>query len=158
MGLSLMRRMLSGVSASSALKKFPVPVPDTPVAKAAAEGDLSFLSSARRAELLELDSVGNSALVWSSDGGSLPVTDFLIDAGVDVNVKGYLGNTALARAARHGHLDVVKRLLAVPTIDPNLCNDKLQYPLHFAAFQQHAGGESDAQFRTLRHDCAGSEG
>jgi ankyrin repeat protein len=57
-------------------------------------------------------------------------------AEIDVNHQGYLGNTALSRAARHGHLEVVKVLLAAPTINPDIANEKLQFPLHFAAFQR----------------------
>ena len=56
---------------------------------------------------------------------------------VDPNARGFLGNTALARACRGGHADCVAALLSSPTIDPNVANDKMQYPLHFAAFKKH---------------------
>merc|ERR1712110_1304710 len=54
--------------------------------------------------------------------------------------RGYLGNTATARAARGGHLSCVKLLLGNERengVDPNICNEKKQYPLHFAAFKNH---------------------
>jgi hypothetical protein len=55
-----------------------------------------------------------------------------------VNTRGYIGNTALARAARGGHVDCVVALLAKSSqINPNIPNDKMQYPLHFAAFKRH---------------------
>ena len=47
----------------------------------------------------------------------------------------YTGATALCRAARAGHEDVVKCLLGAGA-NPNICNEKLQYPLHFAAFKK----------------------
>ena len=53
-----------------------------------------------------------------------------------INKRGYLGNTALSRAARGGHLECVINLLKMPNIDPNIANDKMQYPLHFAAFKR----------------------
>ena len=54
----------------------------------------------------------------------------------NVDHRGYLGNTALSRAARGGHVDCVELLLAVETIDCNIPNDKQQYPLHFAAYNK----------------------
>jgi uncharacterized protein len=60
-------------------------------------------------------------------------------AAATVNQRGFLGNTALSRACRQGHEGAVRALLATPGVDPNVGNDKLQFPLHFAAFQRHAG-------------------
>ena len=44
--------------------------------------------------------------------------------------------TAVARASRAGHTAALAALLEAPGADPNLCNDKLQSPLHFAAFKR----------------------
>ena len=54
-----------------------------------------------------------------------------------VNARGYLGNTAIARAARGGYLDCVSALLKASQINPNIANEKMQYALHFAAFKRH---------------------
>ena len=53
-----------------------------------------------------------------------------------VNTRGFLGATAVARASRAGHTAALAALLEAPGVDPNLCNDKLQSPLHFAAFKK----------------------
>ena len=53
-----------------------------------------------------------------------------------VNTRGFLGATAVARASRAGHTAALAALLEAPGADPNLCNDKLQSPLHFAAFKR----------------------
>ena len=84
------------------------------------------------------DNGANTPLIWAADAGETAVVSYLIDEGVDVNVQGLVGNTALARACRHGHRKIVQALLAVPDIDPNKANDKLQYPLHHAAYREHS--------------------
>lgn len=53
-----------------------------------------------------------------------------------VNVRGYLGATAVSRAARRGHTNILEKLVAAGA-DLDIPNDKLQYPLHFAAFQEN---------------------
>ena len=122
------------------LKKFAPPVPETAAALAAAGGDLSALRSEAPAALVAADSTGNTPLIWAADAGQTEALSFLLSSGgvsegVDVNHRGFLGNTAMARAAQRGDLATVGALLAVPGINPNICNDKLQYPLHFAAFK-----------------------
>jgi len=57
-----------------------------------------------------------------------------VKAGIDVNARGFLGNTAISRASRQGHGEVLEFLLANGA-DPGIANDKLQFPLHFAAFK-----------------------
>jgi len=55
----------------------------------------------------------------------------------DVNARGFLGNTALSRACCKGHTEIVQLLLENEDITcVNECNDKQQYPLHFAAFKK----------------------
>jgi ankyrin repeat protein len=53
-----------------------------------------------------------------------------------LNVRGFLGSTALCRAARRGHVDVLKLLIQAGA-DMDIPNDKMQYPLHFAAFKEN---------------------
>ena len=53
-----------------------------------------------------------------------------------MNHRGYLGATALARASRAGHVNVLSILLKENYLcNPDIPNDKWQYPLHFAAFK-----------------------
>ena len=112
---------------------YPLPTPTTIIAVAAATGDLKTLKAAEKSILSQIDDVGNTSLVWASDQGQVETVAFLIQAGVDPNIRGYRGNTALARAARHGHVACVKLLLSTTNIDVNGSNDQQQSPLHFAA-------------------------
>eukprot|EP00282_Hemiselmis_andersenii_P014734 CAMPEP_0114153258 /NCGR_PEP_ID=MMETSP0043_2-20121206/24252_1 /TAXON_ID=464988 /ORGANISM="Hemiselmis andersenii, Strain CCMP644" /LENGTH=171 /DNA_ID=CAMNT_0001248267 /DNA_START=144 /DNA_END=655 /DNA_ORIENTATION=- len=126
------------INPDNTLNKFPTPVPSAPLAVAASTGDLEALRAAAPGALNEADETGNTPIVWASDAGHAKAAELLVKAGVDVNHRGFLGNTALARAARGGHVECVAALVAAPGIDPNICNDKKQYPLHFAAFKKKA--------------------
>jgi len=70
--------------------------------------------------------------------GNLAAVNMLLNtAGVvdNINVLGYLGNTAISRAARHGHVDILHALLSQGNANMEICNNEQQYPLHFAAFK-----------------------
>ena len=138
-----MKRLINcapGITSTGALKKYPTPKPETAAGLAAAQGDLVALRTMDAAALREADVNHNTPLIWAADAGHASVLQYLLQPGKaidDVNVRGFLGNTALSRACRQGHDEAVRTLLSTHGVDPNLCNDKLQYPLHFAAFQQH---------------------
>jgi len=55
-----------------------------------------------------------------------------------INHRGYLGCTAISRAARRNHIHVLQLLLTKDNAagggDPDIPNYKLQYPMHIAAF------------------------
>ena len=51
--------------------------------------------------------------------GSTEATEVLINAGADVNVSGYNGNTPLILAADKGHTGIAKLLLKHPDIKVN---------------------------------------
>ena len=73
----------------------------------------------------------------AADTGSLAAVEVLLStAGIEstLNAKGFLGATAVSRAARRGHDDCLAALLARGA-DAGIPNDKLQYPMHFAAFK-----------------------
>jgi phosphoglycolate phosphatase-like HAD superfamily hydrolase len=90
----------------------------------------------------------NPPLVWAAEAGSEECVKLLLDAAAEatgegggcgpedavVNARGYVGCTALLRAARRGHVAALKMLLAAGA-NPNVPNVKRQYPLHFAAFK-----------------------
>ena len=127
---------LLGITPSGALIKFPAPVCSSPAAAAAQSGDVAALRALPAESLGAVDETANTPLIWAANGSSSEAVEFLVQSGVDLNARGYLGATALARAARLGSVPVVQALLAAGA-DPNTPNDKLQYPLHFAAFKQH---------------------
>jgi ankyrin repeat protein len=52
--------------------------------------------------------------------------------GVDVNAKEKDGWISLHLAASHGHLDIVKMLLAMESVDVNVKEKDGQTPLHLA--------------------------
>ena len=116
----------------------------------------------------------NTALIWAAEVGNLEVTKLILDkitaeafsdrissstSSQDasilllsfINHRGFLGATALNRAARRGHTNVLELLLSLSSspsssgnkisdsllFDINLPNNKLQHPLHFAAFKKH---------------------
>eukprot|EP00241_Pyramimonas_parkeae_P006441 CAMPEP_0114236660 /NCGR_PEP_ID=MMETSP0058-20121206/6964_1 /TAXON_ID=36894 /ORGANISM="Pyramimonas parkeae, CCMP726" /LENGTH=385 /DNA_ID=CAMNT_0001348627 /DNA_START=186 /DNA_END=1343 /DNA_ORIENTATION=- len=118
-----------------ALKKHATPTPSTPATRAAAAGDVRALQALPTPHLDLPDESGNTPLIWAADRGHADAVAALLSANVQVNVRGFLGATALCRASRAGHLDVMKKLLQAPGIDCDISNDKMQYPLHFAAFK-----------------------
>lgn len=117
------------------------PLPTGGLAPAAASGDVAALASAPRSALDAVDETGNTPLIWAANAGQLEVVHFLLAAGVDRNTSGFLGATALSRACRWGHADVVRALLAgeggVPGADAEIPNERWQFPMHFAAFKKH---------------------
>ena len=134
----------SGINEDGSLKYFKTPHPTSASAISSSSGDIVQLQSLTSNELFQLDEHGNNSLIWAANSGQDTVVRFLLDIVQKegrhdvINTKGYLGNTALSRAARGGFVECVKILLDFPDIDPNLCNDKKQYPLHFAAFKKHS--------------------
>jgi HAD superfamily hydrolase (TIGR01549 family) len=120
------------------LAKYETPSPQSTASTAAAAGDVTALSALPLSELAAVDpESGNTPLVWAADAGHVSAIELLLNSGVDVNHRGYLGATATCRACRRGHTAALAALLAAPGCDPNLANDKLQSPLHFAAFKLH---------------------
>jgi len=49
--------------------------------------------------------------------GRLDTVRLLLEAGADINIQDEDGSTALMCAAEHGHLEIVKLLLAQPDCD-----------------------------------------
>lgn len=49
--------------------------------------------------------------------GNLDMVQMLIEAGADINIQDDDGSTSLMCAAEHGHIDIVKYLLAQPDCD-----------------------------------------
>lgn len=112
------------------------PKPSTEVGQAAFRGDLMALETANASELSVADDSGNTSLIWAAEGGHVEAVKYILSKVPSIaDHRGYLGATALCRAARLGNTQVLK-LLIDSGVNLDLGNDKLQYPLHFAAFKQ----------------------
>ena len=113
---------------------------------AAAAGDVDALSGFAEswASLSDTspapDSGLNTPLIWAADAGHLSVVEWLLSSHPasysTIDARGYLGATAVSRAARKGHPKVLSALLSAGA-NPDIGNDKRQFPLHFAAFKLH---------------------
>ncbi len=118
------------------------PAPSTDAAIAAVANDTNALAALHAAgRLLEPCASGNTPLIWAADAGALDAVRFLLTVdGIDANQKGYLGATAVNRAARRGCANVLQALVDSPLVTAaslDAPNDKLQFPLHFAAFKRN---------------------
>ena len=138
---------MSGINQDGTLKKFDKPKATTVAAIAASSGDMASLQTVKNT-FCTPDESGNIPLIWAADQGQHQALEYILEnmplltedemkQDTGINLKGYLGNTALARAARGGHTKCCQLLLSRKDINPNICNEKLQYPLHFAAFKKH---------------------
>jgi len=149
---------LPGPTGEPILTKYGAPTPASAASAAAAAGHSSLLQGFSAAELAQPDpssensseawsGKGNTPLIWAADAGRRGVVEGILGtllaagpaaaAATAVNARGYLGATAVSRAARRGHSDVLRLLCAVPGIDLDTPNIKMQTPLHFAAFKRH---------------------
>ena len=135
----------SGVIAGAT--KFEAPVPATAAAVAAVNDDADALLALDSGKLHAADASGNTPLVWAANVGAAKSVQALLSRGVDVNARGFLGATAVSRASRYGHTRVLSLLLSVADVDCDVPNDKLQYPLHFAAFKK----QPEAVAQLLEH-------
>jgi len=125
-----------GSTDAQTLRKHEEPKPQTDACRAATQGDFAALEAMSKEELEMADATGNTPLIWAADAGQTKVVEFLMASGVGLNTRGYLGNTAVSRACRRGHDTVLKALLtAEGRVDLDEPNDKMQSPLHFAAFK-----------------------
>jgi len=130
----------------------PPPEPQSDLCVAAANGNLEAICSLLDTAIDKPDEAnGNTALIWACETGNAEIAKILLDCkskntnGDDkelssyINHRGFLGATALNRASRRGHTNVLKVLLEHNSnvVNMDLPNLKLQYPLHFAAFKKN---------------------
>ena len=115
--------------------KYPTPENSSPAGVAAAADDVAALDALPAADLVATDASGNTPLVWAAVAGAEAAARRLVETGASLDARGYLGATAVNRAARGGHACVLKVLLDAGA-DPDVPNDKLQSPMHFAAFKK----------------------
>jgi ankyrin repeat protein len=75
-----------------------------------------------------------TALHCASASGHWECVQLLCNNGANVNLKNVDGATALFLASQHGHVEVVKCLLQIPTIETNISEEyHNENPLHRAA-------------------------
>lgn len=127
-------------SSQPSIPKVQAPEPKTPLAIAAAGGDVEALFqrvSSSSDSIHRPDESGNTALIWAVERNQEQAVQILLShPDIDVDHRGFLGATAVSRAARRG-FDAILKLLIEKGANLDIANDKLQYPLHFAAFQKH---------------------
>jgi len=138
---TIIRMSSSGINIDGSLKKFDKPIPSSLASLAAINNDIVKLSTLSTIDLLAVEESGNTALIWCADTGNVDSLNYILsiiekENPSAVNTRGYLGNTAISRASRGGHVDCVAALLKSSSINPNIANEKMQYPLHFAAFKK----------------------
>jgi ankyrin repeat protein len=132
----------SGINSDGTLKKYDKPIPKTPASIAAFYNDITKLKTLSTTDLLSIEEEsGNTPLIWCADQGHVDALQIILsiiekEDPSFVNIRGFLGNTAISRASRGGFVDCVKTLLKSSSINPNISNEKMQYPLHFAAFKK----------------------
>ncbi|TRY74001.1 hypothetical protein TCAL_06981 [Tigriopus californicus] len=89
--------------------------------------------------------------------GNMDLLEECILNKIPVNAIDVAGNTALHWAAHSGHLDCLKRILAVPHVKTSLRNRVGDTPLHHAAWKGHhlcvqALREAEADFEALNEE------
>lgn len=67
---------------------------------------------------------------------SAELLEFLMSKGIDLDAKGFKGNTLLHQATRHGN-DADVGFLLSKNVNPNILNDGSNAPLHWASFYGH---------------------
>ena len=94
---------------------------------AAMTGDMAMLHKyTSQGHLNATDDTGNTPLIWAANAGQTEAVEFLLREGVDVNHKGFMGNTSLSRVTQRGDVDCVQILLSAGGADPNIRNDKVR--------------------------------
>jgi ankyrin repeat protein len=86
----------------------------------------------------------------ATDGGCIPVMKALLDAGADVNLKGYADQTALTRAAMSRMSGIQSfELLLAHGADPTVADFRKKTVLMWLVDPQGGGGDSPASIKAL---------
>ena len=127
---------VNGVGALLVAVLFWLLPPDSPVADAAARGDVETVRSLVKQgeDVNAAQGDGMTALHWAAQEGSLELAEVLIHAGARVDALTRLGSyTPLHLASQRGHAAVVKALLAARADANAPTTTGAVRPLHFAA-------------------------
>lgn len=79
-----------------------------------------------------------SVFTKAAEDNNQDMLNFMIECGVNVNIKDKYNCTALLRAAKSGHAAVVEILLAAPGINVNLTNNFKDTPLILSSWNGHS--------------------
>lgn len=99
---------------------------------------LSSWKSAVPIGLNEQDNKGWTVLTHAAHNGHTPVLSLLLKHNADVSVRTGNGSTALMLAAQKGHIECVRRLLAVANMEVNVINDDGWTALMYAVHNHHS--------------------
>uniref|UniRef100_A0A0N5B147 ANK_REP_REGION domain-containing protein n=1 Tax=Syphacia muris TaxID=451379 RepID=A0A0N5B147_9BILA len=80
---------------------------------------------------------GQTALMLAVSHGKINTTRLLLHCGADLNIQDEEGSTALMCAAEHGQKDIVKLLLAQPSIDASISDCDSSTALSIAVENRH---------------------
>lgn len=83
------------------------------------------------------DSDNNSLLIIGSANGVEKLVKILLEQDIDINNKNNWGDSAISKAAKNGHYNVLRLLLNQPTIDINSIDKSGSNSLHWAAANNH---------------------
>lgn len=99
--------------------------------------DVILKSYPRLETVKEVDSKKFISLISAASSNNIPIMQFLLANGCNINHTNDVGQTALIEAASNGHTEVVQMLLEKEEIDINLVDTKGRSPLHCAAKNGH---------------------
>ncbi|CAG9323124.1 unnamed protein product [Blepharisma stoltei] len=106
---------------------------------------------ANGANINHIEDQKRSLLYWTASLGKIEYIDKLLEKNCDPNIQTRLGRTCLSKAAWNGNLDVLKRLLKVPSIDVDIPDSKGRTALHNAIWGP-AGGRSGKKMAETEGD------
>ena len=79
--------------------------------------------------------VGNTGLIEAASHGYVDIIEILIQRGAEMDIQGYLGETAVAAAAKGGHENCLNLLISNQA-DANISNNNKENPLMIALRQE----------------------
>lgn len=138
----IFRGLAAGIMGALCLSVLVEAAANAPVADAAMDGDAAAVRALLKdaADVNAAQGDGMSALHWAAMQGNLEITNLLLYAGANVKATTRIGSyTPLFLAARQGHAEVIKALLAADA-DPSSASSNGTTPLMVAA----ASGNVDA--------------
>ena len=156
-------KLIGPIGTDVAPLKYTTPKPQSQASKAAFNNDLSTLKQISLEQQIRKDDNNNTPLIWAVEAGNSQIVDYLLSIDEEmistttttttndddcnhsqssmIEMAGYLGATAIHRAVRATNLlEILQTLLKHLSTHQRLKmiidqpNDKLQYPLHIAAF------------------------
>ena len=128
----------------------------------AAEGNLikleELMAVSRCLDTKLVGPKGETPLHVSANQGHLPVVQYFVKLGYDLNSKDIDGDTPLHCAAQNGHHPVVSFLLTQNVMDANIVNKNLRLPLHCASVEGYPNVVEALLLHTANKDAKDVQG